>query len=53
MHKKNVIFWVWAASQLGERNGTLGKRNAKESLPKKVIVINGFKILSKNRVCVP
>jgi hypothetical protein len=29
------------------------KRNAKENLPKKVIVINDFKILSKNGVCVP
>jgi hypothetical protein len=29
------------------------KKNAKENLPKKVIVINGFKILSKNGVCVP
>jgi hypothetical protein len=55
MHKKKfVIFWVRAASQLGERNGTWGKkRNAKENLPKNVIVINDFKILSKNRVCVP
>jgi hypothetical protein len=54
MHKKNCnILGVGSEPAWGAEWDMEKKRMQKKIYQKKVIVINGFKILSKNGVCMP